>query len=40
MIYKYIVIEDNPTAIETLNILMEDFEEFKKENSTFYTPLE
>lgn len=27
--YKYLMIEDNPTAIETLNLLMTDFEEFQ-----------
>lgn len=30
MIYKYLVIEDNPKAVETLRLLMADFASFRK----------
>ncbi len=30
MIYKYLVIEDNPTAIETLKLLMAEYDEFQE----------
>lgn len=30
MIYKYLVIEDNPKAVETLRLLMADFDEFQE----------
>lgn len=29
MIYKFLMIEDNPTAAQTLNLLMEDYDEFQ-----------
>ena len=29
MIYKYLIIEDNPTAVQTLNLLMTDYEDFQ-----------
>lgn len=30
MIYRYLIIEDNPTAIQTLKLLMQDYEEFEE----------
>lgn len=35
MIYKYLVIEDNPKAVETLRLLMADFDEFQETIVTF-----
>ncbi len=30
MLYKYLMIEDNPTAVQTLELLMEEYDEFEK----------
>jgi two-component system LytT family response regulator len=35
MVYKYLIIEDNPTAIQTIDLLMQDFPEFQKTISSF-----